>query len=665
MSKKSVKQVGTESEQIAETEHEAKGFDLSWLISCAVITAIATGLRFIVLGLKPFHHDEGVNGWFLSTLFRDGTYKYDPANYHGPTLYYISLAFAKVFGLETLPLRWSVAVWGVFIVVLAFWLRKYIGKTGSLFAALFLALSPGMVFISRYFIHEIFFVFLALAVVIAIVQFIEREKAGPFALAWTGLILLVCFFPSTLRLAALIADASTTTLFAVQIGFFLVELILVILVLRMLMAWRDGRPIYFLLASASVSLMFATKETGFISLGTMLIAILCVMLWERINTIKAIAEKPGNRLIAIFILPALAAAYYYDTVWEGLKWFYENFAKGTEHDASVRYVIVVLTMSAIAAFAAFIVRSLKAPEIPQGFESPSWTKFSTGMGSGIDLILILLAAAVVFAYIWILFFTSFFSYREGIGRSIEAYAIWTKTGNKDHTQSGAFGYLKWGMHIEAPMIILSAIGLLIAFFRVKHRFALFAGLWAFGLFVAYSIIPYKTPWLMLSFLLPMAISAGYAINELAGSKEIVNRISAIVLALLACVILAWQTYDLNFVNYDNDRMPYVYAHTSREYLDMLAEIDRVAERSGQGKQARIQIVSPDYWPLVWDLRNYPQTGFHGRIADAGGAEMILAKKNAQDAEAMRKYSSEYDFFASYKLRPGVDLVLYVRKDLVR
>lgn len=658
--------MGKKSEpQIIDVPPEKPGYDLSWLIGCAVVTAIATGLRFIALGLKPFHHDEGVNGWFLTTLFRDGTYKYDPANYHGPTLYYISLAFTKAFGLETLPVRWSVAIWGVFMVVLAFWLRKYIGKIGSLAAAMFLALSPGMVFISRYFIHEIFFVFLALAIVVAIVQFIEREKAGKGAVAWTGILLLVCFFPSTLQLAALIADEGTTTLFALKIGFFLVELILVIFVLRMLMAWRDGRPIYFLLASASVSLMLATKETGFISLGTMLIAIVCVMLWEKISGIKSIAEKPANRLIAIFILPVLAAAYYYDTVWDGLKWFYEHLVKGSDYVTSVRYLIVILTMSTIVAFIVFVIRSSRGSEIPAGYESPTWTKFNAGMGSGLDLMLILLAAVLVFVYIWILFFTSFFTYQEGIGRSIEAYNIWTKTGSKDHTQNGTFGYLKWGMQIEAPLLILSALGLLIALFRGKHRFALFAGFWAFGLFLAYTIIPYKTPWLMLSFLLPMAISGGYAINELANSKEIASRVSSAVLALLACVILAWQTYDLNFVNYDNDRMPYVYAHTNREYLSMLAEIDKVADRGGQGTQTRIQVVSPDYWPLVWDLREYPNAGFHGRFADAASAEMIIAKKTAQDAEAMRRYSSEYDYFASYKLRPGVELVLYVRKDLVR
>src|SRR6187431_3618029 len=171
-----------------KTEREPQ--DLMWLVSCVLITITAIVLRFAALALKPLHHDEGVNGWFLTSLFRDGEYKYDPANYHGPTLYYISLAFAKIFGLNTISIRASVAIWGVLIVVLAFFLRRYIGKVGSLCAALFLALSPGMVYISRYFIHEIFFVFLSLAIVVSVVMFIEKHRAGIFAIAWAALILL-------------------------------------------------------------------------------------------------------------------------------------------------------------------------------------------------------------------------------------------------------------------------------------------------------------------------------------------------------------------------------------------------------------------------------------------------------------------------------------------
>ncbi|MEJ7698059.1 MAG: glycosyltransferase family 39 protein [Pyrinomonadaceae bacterium] len=99
----------------------------------------------------------------MTNLFRDYIYKYDPTNYHGPDLYYIALAFSKIFGLNTISVRSSVAIFGLLTVVLAFCLKKYIGSIGSLTAALFLALSPGMVFISRYFIHEMLFVFLVSA----------------------------------------------------------------------------------------------------------------------------------------------------------------------------------------------------------------------------------------------------------------------------------------------------------------------------------------------------------------------------------------------------------------------------------------------------------------------------------------------------------------------
>lgn len=639
--------------------------DLKWLISCGVITVLAVALRFVHLGLKPFHHDEGVNGWFLTNLFREGSYKYDPANYHGPTLYYISLAFVNLFGLETLPVRWSVAIWGVLMVVFAFWLRRYIGDIGSLFAALFLALSPGMVYISRYFIHEIFFVFLALAVVVAIVQFIEREKAGPFAIAWTAIILLACFIPSASRIAEIATESGTITHTIFWIFLFVVQAVFVFFAVRILIAWRDGRPIYFLLAASSVALMFATKETGFITLGTMLIAIGCVLFWERIGRTNFFADKPINKLAAIAALPILAAIYRYEAVLDGIRWIGEEFVSGTEHDATIRYLILILLVATFAALISFGVRTIQINKNETVFSDPTWEKFHSAMGSGIDLLLIYLAAAVVFGFVWTLFFTSFFAYPKGIIRSIEAYAIWTKTGTKDHTQSGNFGYLKWMMEIDAPLLIMSALGLVIALFRTKHRFALFAGMWAFGLFIAYSIIPYKTPWLMLSFTLPMCIVAGYAINELATSKELWSRASAGILAILSCVILAWQTYDLNFVNYDNERLPYVYAHTDREFLAMVADIERFAEVAGTSREAKIQIVSPDYWPLVWYLRDYKNAAFHGRMADAANAEVIITKKNQQDAEATRRFGNDYEYHASYKLRPGVELVLFVRKDLAK
>src|SRR6187549_1912718 len=197
--------------------------DRTWYISAGVVTAIAIFFRFAWLTLKPFHHDEGVNAFFLKNLINDGLYKYDPANYHGPSLYYISIAFTTLFGYEAIPIRTSMDIFGLLMVVFVLYFRRYLGSAGSLIGALLVALSPGMVYISRYFIHEILFVFLSLAIVLSVVFFFEKRKAGPFAIGWTSLLLFVCFIPTALMAAGWLGGDNKTVVWALRIGLFLAD----------------------------------------------------------------------------------------------------------------------------------------------------------------------------------------------------------------------------------------------------------------------------------------------------------------------------------------------------------------------------------------------------------------------------------------------------------
>lgn len=635
-----------------------------WLLSCSLVTILATFLRFYWLGLKPFHHDEGVNGWFLTNLFRDGVYKYDPANYHGPTLYYISLAFAEVFGLETIPVRWSVAIWGVLIVVLAFYLRPYIGQIGALTTAAFLAISPGMVYISRYFIHEIFFVFLALGFVLAVLMFMDREKAGPGAIAWMALVLLVCFSPPAMYLPHQLAGENVAFLWAIRVGLFAFAGALIFFVIKLVLEWNGGRPIYALLAAACVALMFATKETSFITLGTMAIACVCIWARERISGSVVKGEFPtkifsaaaaGSILFAFAVsrrLPEIAADFG--------KRAFDMTAAGTAETFTTLFYLLLATVPPILIY--LIYAWDKGGERVELDSTLSLRSFRDAIGAGPDIPILILASATLIIYLIVLFFSSFFTYADGVKGFFEAYEIWTKTGSKDHTQNGIWAYFDWGIKSDGPIMILSLVGTIIAVLRRRNRVAMFAGLWAIGLFLAYTIIPYKTPWLALSFILPMCIAAGYAIGEIFESKSNALQGIGLLLAAGSLAILAYLTYDLNFVRYDDEDAPMVYAHTSREFLDMIRDIERFADASGKGKDASIDIVSPDYWPMVWYMKDYPKAIFHGRISDSK-AEMIVAKKGEQDEDVMRRYSANYDYYASYHLRSGVDLVLLVRKDL--
>jgi uncharacterized protein (TIGR03663 family) len=513
-----------------------------WWIASLSILAAAAFLRLYALDLKPLHHDEGVNGFFLTTLYREGVYHYDPTNYHGPTLYYFALAITKLkaflfgeSGLSTVAVRLVPAFFGIATVWLALQLRRHIGAIGALAAAALIALSPGHVYVSRYFIHEAHFVFFTLGIVVAALRY-----------------------------------------------------------------WETADPVYLLLASISAALLFATKETAMISVAVLGLAWIVAAVYMRIAGGKRSApwEKKG--------------------------------AKKSKRQAR---------------------RSTQARE----------AKTLERFGGLSNVALMAGLALFIFIFINVLFYSSFFTYRAGIRGALDSLQVWAATGTKEHGHDWPT-YLTWLWQEEAPLLILGAAGAILALILRRNRFALFAGAWAFGILAAYSLIPYKTPWLMLNFTVPLAIIGGYAINEIyIWTTGLTSRMTALAIALVALAVCGTQAVQLNFFHYDDDRYPYVYAHTYREFLPMMTAIDQLAERAKTGKQTGITITAREYWPLPWYLREYPRAGFFGHMAAT--QEPIIVGSLEQSAELEAMLGDRYVRLNSYPLRPGVTLLLYARRDL--
>jgi predicted membrane-bound mannosyltransferase len=251
--------------------------------------------------------------------------------------------------------------------------------------------------------------------------------------------------------------------------------------------------------------------------------------------------------------------------------------------------------------------------------------------------------------------------------------IWRKTGESGFHGYPFYRYFEWlvfGKYAggwdfgeEAPLFILATLGALLALWKTRRRFPLFAALWGFGLFAAYSIIKYKTPWLALNWLLPFAVSGGYAIDRLYRAR----RLRAASLALLgACLAAAaWQSYRLNFVHYDDDQYPYVYAHTKRDFHELIAQMDAIAARTGDKYNAGINVAveNQEYWPLPWYVRDYKHIGYTGHVGETTDAAVIV--KVAQVPEVEKLLGDRYLRVGGvYQLRPGVDLALFGRRDLV-
>ncbi len=639
-----------------------------WRVGVLSVMSVAVVLRFLWLALKPFHHDEGVNGLFMLTLFRDGVYKYDPSNYHGPTLYYFALFSTYVFGLDDFAVRIVTVVFGILTVALVFSLRRYLGTIGTLFAASLVALSPGLTYFSRYFIHEILLVFFTLAVVVCVLKFWENARPNKFAIGAMSVVSFVCLLPIALQIGSLFSGANQVSLYAARFVLIALALVGVYLAMLKLLKWDEGRPMYLLLAFASAVMTFATKETSFIALGTMLIALGCIALWLKLSADKFDGVKNRrNVLLAAFGALLLLIVYFNADVFAGISSFYSTYLVNANRKEQplILLAIIALLIASVEVWRRYFKETWSNISREANFEEPhklSWQTFSVRLKESPNSSALIFLGAVLFAYLGIVFFSSFFTYEKGVGAAFEAYNIWTKTGTKDHAQNGTWAYLKWLLMVESPLLIIGALGTLIAFWKAKHRLAMFLALWAFGLFAAYTIIPYKTPWIAINFALPMALIAGYAINELVNGRIKWRRTAAKLLAGLAVCICAYQTIELNFFRYDDEQRPYVYVHSLRSMSSMVAEIEQVAERAGTRKEMTVVITSPDYFPLPWTLHDYKKVGFYGAMTKVPTAEIIVGGAK-QLAELERDYAATHQFAGTYGLRPGVDLLLYIRKDL--
>src|SRR5205823_10786927 len=95
------------------------------------ILGLAVFLRFLLLGMKPPHFDEGINGWFIDQVVKNGFYRYDPTNYHGPLHFYVLLLFECLFGRNLWALRLPVVLVSILCVWMILKFEPLVGRNVS------------------------------------------------------------------------------------------------------------------------------------------------------------------------------------------------------------------------------------------------------------------------------------------------------------------------------------------------------------------------------------------------------------------------------------------------------------------------------------------------------------------------------------------------------
>ncbi|MDF7823092.1 TIGR03663 family protein [Pontiellaceae bacterium B12227] len=283
-------------------------------------------------------------------------------------------------------------------------------------------------------------------------------------------------------------------------------------------------------------------------------------------------------------------------------------------------------------------------------------------------------------------FSSFFTNMDGPLESILAFKGYVSRGSgieTDHVQPWNYflriltvyrfdGGPRWseGLAFGLGLVGCGAIVLKKIPGNCDLGLARFLMFYTLLLMTAYSVLSYKTPWCILSFLHGWILLAAIGVASLfAGcSGNITNRKTALIVRMALVAALAipvFTTYRLaqrTVFRYAADyRNPYVYAHTSPDFKNLVKRIHELEAVSPDGNKMYIQVIAkPDStWPLPFYLRKFPNIGYWTYAREVPGRIKPSIIITPADFEAdPDAYLSEY-----YGLRPDTLLAVHIDRPL--
>ena len=506
-----------------------------YLFAAALLLLGAAFLRLHQIDRRPLHADEAVQAYQTWRLLRGDGYTYDPADRHGPFLYYAAAGVAKISGwspavLDETRLRSVTLLAGLGTIAVLLGSSARLGRGAALLGTALLAAAPLAVIYDTYFVQE----------------------------AW------LCFFTWALFFAV--------------------------------MRWWEAPTLAgAVLSGALAGLMQATKETSVLHFATLGVALVAT----RIHS-----ADPART----FHLPNVP----------------------DERSA------------------------LRSGDVPVAVNSQPATGTSplhkiAGLGRHWAH---LLAALLTAVFVYVLFYSSFLTHWAGVADGLRAYAHYAaRASGSAHDQPWTYYFamlwphardgVRWG---EPLLLFMAAAGAAFACTPRATATQRAIAVFTLALLLLYSAIPYKTPWLLLTPYVGLALLAGLgAVQSAAGLPANLARVMPAVLGLVILGAGVWRNFPALGRYANDERNPYVYQPTSSDLPRLVAAVGALPA----GK--KVAVVSPDHaWPLPWYWRDRAATGyFAAPPANVSDYDLVLFDSRLE--------SPLPEGFAAYGLRPNVVL----------
>ena len=334
-------------------------------------------------------------------------------------------------------------------------------------------------------------------------------------------------------------------------------------------------------------------------------------------------------LLAFFTLAAIACGWRYVSsrklVWCLLAGVCVGLMQATKETAVIAYLAATFASIITVWGARRILPPEEAGPVP-------WSRLH------------LTAGVLVALFVTVTLLSSFFTNLRGPIDGVLTYAAWLSRagGASPHVNPWSF-YLHrlvwWRVGTgpvwsEGLIVVLAATGFVSTLMPAARRVTSGrAGLvrwlagYTFAVTVAYSVIPYKTPWCLIQFLLGMILLAGVGASVLLPLfRPIWLKIIIATLLVVGAGQLAWQAYRASFVIPANVGNPYVFAQTSPDVLRLAEQVRQLAEASDLGWQTPVKVIWNDayYWPLPWYLRRFEQVELWRSFPDNPAAPVVIS-----------------------------------------
>jgi len=260
---------------------------------------------------------------------------------------------------------------------------------------------------------------------------------------------------------------------------------------------------------------------------------------------------------------------------------------------------------------------------------------------------------VLFAFGLFLFFK-----KAEVVAFFKSYFFYAKLGTKHTGHEKPWPYFFAYFPRDEWFLMLGALGGGMYAAIRRTRLSLFCLFWAGVVFTAHSLIPYKTPWIIINLMVPLVFLTGEWVNALWVAAKGNSEKSLVVLCVgILAFFTVQKSYSYSFVEFYEPINRYAYVQTVESARTIANKIKSILDLN---PEEQVDFLSDPEWPYPFLLAGYKKVYYWRKIVDPISAKIVVAR-DSQYADVLPKLKKNYTE-EKFNVRPGLDMILFIAED---